>query len=75
MLVLAFSLVGCRDAAPGACLDGHHRCAAAATPPGMRAALRGYRIGQDHWLRRSNRESGVPGVGIQADWLPIQERR
>jgi hypothetical protein len=41
----------------------------------MRAVRRGYRIGRYHWLRRVNRESGVPDVGIQAEWLPTRERR
>lgn len=40
----------------------------------MRSLRRGYRIGRHHWLRRTNRESGVPDVGLQAEWLPITER-
>ena len=75
-LLLTLSLTGCGLSGPsGACLDGRHRCAAAETPPGMRAVRRGYRIGRYHWLRRVNRESGVPDVGIQAEWLPTREHR
>ena len=39
----------------------------------MRPVRRGYRIGRYHWLRRNNRESGVPDVGLQAEWHPIRE--
>jgi hypothetical protein len=38
----------------------------------MRAELRGHRIHRYHWLRRLNRESGDPDVGIQAEWVPIR---
>jgi hypothetical protein len=41
----------------------------------MRSVRRGYRIGRYQWLRRINRESGVPDVGLQAEWLPIREAR
>lgn len=80
VLLLSMSLAGCaasvRDTSGrGVCLDGSSRCAAAETPPDMRAELRGYRIRAYQWLRRHNRESGVPDVGIQAEWVPIRERR
>lgn len=41
----------------------------------MRSLRRGYRLGRYQWLRRPNRESGVPDVGLQAEWLPIRESR
>lgn len=75
-LLLTMSLAACGPAGQsggGACLDGRRRCAAAEIPPGFRPVRRGYRIGRYHWLRRANRESGVPDVGIQAEWLPIRE--
>jgi len=71
---LAVVLAGC-STQDGPCLDGGRRCAAAETPPGMRVWRRGYRIGSYRWLRRTNRESGVPDVGLQAEWLPIREQR
>ena len=41
----------------------------------MRSLRRGYRIARYRWLRRTNRESGVPDVGLQAEWRPIREWR
>lgn len=41
----------------------------------MRAVRRGYRLGRYRWLQRINRESGVPDVGLQAEWLPLREQR
>jgi len=26
-------------------------------------------------MERTNKESGAPDIGIQADWAPIRERR
>lgn len=73
---LMLLLVACGSSArEGPCLEGRPHCAASETPPGLREVRRGYRIGRYHWLPRINRESGVPDVGIQAEWLPIQERR
>ncbi|QPN63077.1 hypothetical protein [Synechococcus sp. CBW1004] len=74
LLLLTVCLTACGlSERGGACLDGSRRCAAAETPPGMRSVRRGYRIGRYQWLRRINRESGVPDVGLQAEWLPIRE--
>jgi hypothetical protein len=74
-LLLSWSLLGCGTSGRGACLDGRRLCAAAEAPPGMRVVRRGYRIGRYHWLRRANRESGVPDVGIEAEWLPTLDSR
>jgi hypothetical protein len=72
--LLMASLAACgASESGGACLDGSRRCAAASVQPGLRSVRRGYRIGRYHWLRRTNRESGVPDVGIEAEWLPIRE--
>lgn len=75
-LAIATALVGCgRPHGGGACLDGGSRCAASDVPSGMRAELRGHRLRRYHWVRRLNRESGDPDVGIQAEWVPIRVRR
>ena len=77
LLLLPLVLGGCRSPDPvaGPCLAGGSSCAASQVPPGMRSELRGHRIVQYRWLRRPNRESGVPDVGLQADWRPIRLRR
>ena len=41
----------------------------------MRAVRRGYRIICSHWLEKTNKESGVPDIGIQAEWAPMVEQR
>ena len=41
----------------------------------MRAVRRGYRIIRSHWLEKTNKESGVPDIGIQAEWAPVVEQR
>ncbi len=35
----------------------------------------GHRIVRVRWTERTNKESGVPDIGIQADWVAITERR
>jgi len=35
----------------------------------------GHRIVRVRWIERTNKESGVPDIGIQADWVAITERR
>lgn len=76
-LVLALPLAACawhsRGQSP--CADGESGCAAADAPAGQRAVRRGFRIVNSRWLNRSNKKSGQPGIGIQADWAPITERR
>lgn len=59
----------------GACFNGGSACAAADAPPGMRTVRKGYRITQTDWMEKTNRESGVPDIGIKAKWQPITERR
>ena len=78
-LLLASALLpGCislsRNEAP-ACLGGGQRCAAAQAPAGMRQVRHGHRIQRARWLARRNKESGLPDIGIQAEWAPITERR
>lgn len=76
VLILVMLLAGCGIRGRGSpCLDGGSRCAAAEAPPGLRNVLRGHRIHRYRWLQRPNRESGVPDVGLEADWLPLQQRR
>jgi hypothetical protein len=41
----------------------------------MRQVRRGHRIQRARWLARRNKESGLPDIGIQAEWAPITERR
>lgn len=57
------------------CRDGGISCAAAKTPVGMRQVLKGHRIVRAQWMEKSNKESGVPDIGIQAVWKPIIDRR
>jgi len=59
----------------GACLNGGSSCAAAAAPPGMRQVLKGHRIVGAEWMEKTNRESGVPDIGIRAQWEAFTERR
>jgi hypothetical protein len=41
----------------------------------MRQVLKGHRIVRAQWMEKSNKESGVPDIGIQAVWKPIIDRR
>jgi len=41
----------------------------------MRQVLKGYRIVRAQWVEKSNRESGVPDIGVKAEWEPITETR
>ncbi|MFM7087512.1 MAG: hypothetical protein ACKOXO_11065 [Cyanobium sp.] len=59
----------------GPCLHGGRSCALADVPPGHRAVLRGHRMVRLRWLPRRNRESGVPDVGLQAEWAPLLDHR
>ena len=78
-LALALPLAGCQAPAPrhgqSPCADGGSRCAAAAAPDGQRAVRRGFRIVRARWLKRTNKESGQPDIGIQAEWAPVTEQR
>jgi hypothetical protein len=56
-------------------MGGNRDCAAAQVPSGMRQVLKGHRIVRFHWQQKSNKESGVPDIGIKAEWEPIVERR
>jgi len=73
LLALMF-LSGCAPG-PSACMGGNRDCAAAQVPSGMRQVLKGHRIVRFHWQQKSNKESGVPDIGIKAEWEPIVERR
>lgn len=76
---LALALAACsREANPagtGACAGGGSSCAAAAAAPGLRQVRRGHRFVRAQWVERANKESGVPDIGIQAEWAPTSERR
>lgn len=41
----------------------------------MREVRRGYRIVHAQWQERINKESGLPDIGIQAEWAPVVEQR
>lgn len=68
------SLIGGCAAIPSVCLDGGRSCAAAQAPAGMRSVRKGHRIIRSHWLEKTNKESGVPDIGIRAEWAPLVER-
>jgi len=72
-------LAGCGGqgdpSASAPCRDGGNSCAAAQTPAGMRQVLKGHRIVRAQWLEKTNKESGVPDIGVKAVWEPITERR
>lgn len=78
-LALVLALAGCPWRSSGSgespCADGGSGCAAANAPAGQRAVRRGFRIVNSRWLNRTNKESGRPDIGIQAEWAPITERR
>lgn len=64
-----------RGAEESACLKGGALCAAADAPPGLRKVLKGHRMTKTTWMEKTNKESGVPDIGIKAEWEPIHERR
>ena len=72
-------LVGCgikaNPSASSPCRDGGNSCAAAQTPAGMRQVLKGHRIIKAQWVEKTNKESGAPDIGTEAEWEPITERR
>ena len=72
-------LTGCgiqgEQSGSSACRNGGNSCAAAQAPPGMRQALKGHRIVRSWWVERINKESGVPDIGTEAEWVPITEMR
>jgi hypothetical protein len=78
-LPLGLALVGCggppSPSGAGPCATGNSSCAAAAAAPGQRQVRYGHRIVRVRWIERTNKESGVPDIGIQADWAAITERR
>jgi hypothetical protein len=80
LLLMGLLTPGCRRLGDppdgsGACLNGGSSCAAAAAAPGLRQVRKGHRMIRTHWLQKTNKESGVPDIGIQADWAPIRELR
>ena len=58
----------------GPCLNGGSSCAAAKAPQGMRQVLKGYRMVKTQWVQKTNKESGVPDIGVKAQWAPVTER-
>jgi hypothetical protein len=60
---------------PSVCLDGGQSCAAAQAPAGLRGVRKGYRIIRSQWMEKTNKESGVPDIGIKAEWAPVVEHR
>jgi hypothetical protein len=53
------------------CLNGGSLCAAADAPPGMRKVLKGHRMTETKWIEKTNKESGMPDIGMTAEWQPI----
>lgn len=41
----------------------------------MRKVLKGHRMTNIQWLEKTNKESGVPDIGIKAEWEPMTERQ
>ena len=37
--------------------------------------LKGHRFIRARWVERINKESGMPDIGIEAEWAPITEMR
>ena len=74
LLAALLPLAGC-SAQPSVCRDGGRSCAAAQAPAGMRSVRKGHRIVRSQWLKKTNKESGVPDIGIQAEWAPVVEQR
>ena len=75
VLLLAVCGIQGEQSGSSACLDGGNSCAAAHAPPGMRQVLKGHRFVRARWVERTNKESGVPDIGTEAEWAPITETR
>ena len=71
----ALLLTGCGIQGSSPCKDGGNSCAAAHAPPGMRQVLKGHRFVRARWVDRINKESGIPDIGMEAEWAPITETR
>ena len=71
----ALLLTGCGIQGSSPCKDGGNSCAAAHAPPGMRQVLKGHRFVRARWVDRINKESGIPDIGMEAEWEPITEMR
>jgi hypothetical protein len=41
----------------------------------MRKVLKGHRMTETKWIEKTNKESGVPDIGVTAAWEPITEKR
>ncbi len=41
----------------------------------MRQVLKGHRMVKTQWVKKTNRESGVPDIGVKAEWEPVTERQ
>ena len=71
----ALLLTGCGIQGSSPCMDGGNSCAAADAPEGMRKVLKGHRFVRARWVERINKESGIPDIGMEAEWAPITEMR
>jgi hypothetical protein len=78
-LALTLLLGGCgtlnKPEGESVCLNGGSLCAAADAPPGMRKVLKGHRMTETKWIEKTNKESGVPDIGVTAAWEPITEKQ
>jgi len=75
VVLLAGCAIKADPSASSACRDGGTSCAAAQTPPGMRQVLKGHRMVRAQWVEKTNKESGVPDIGVKAEWAPITVTR
>jgi hypothetical protein len=75
MLVLASCGSQAVPSASSACRDGGTSCAAFQAPPGMRQVFKGYRMVRARWVEKINKESGLPDLGVNAQWAPINAWR
>jgi hypothetical protein len=41
----------------------------------MRQVFKGHGMARSRWVRRINRESGEPDIGLNSQWAPLNERR
>ncbi len=75
MLLLGACSIQAESAHRSPCLDGGSSCAAAQAPAGMRQVLKGHRMVKTKWMETINKESGVPDIGVKAEWKAITQFR
>ena len=71
VLLLTWRGIRGEQSGSSACRDGGTSCATAQTPLGMRQVLKGHRFVRARWVERTDKESGLPDIGTEAEWAPI----